>query len=118
LPAKGRPEDVQWWIKRGKSFDNMPCVKKPAEFGVIWWGWWKNLQPLWRRVDDSDNLLREIPADAEWSCLLYGDSNGLAIVVMTLAWWLRAIEPAKRGASEHAPLFDAIADVSWVLDAL
>ncbi|KAM6492907.1 hypothetical protein JOM56_011041 [Amanita muscaria] len=118
LPAKGRPEDVQWWIKQGKSFDNMPCIKKPAEFGVIWWGWWKNLQPSWRRIDDTDNLLREIPVDADWSCLLYGNSNGLAIVVMTLEWWLRAIEPAKLGASEHTPLFDAIADVGWVLEAL
>ncbi|KAM6501765.1 hypothetical protein JOM56_001742 [Amanita muscaria] len=118
LPAKGRPEDVQWWIKRGKAFDNMPSIKKPVEFATIWWGWWKNLQPSWRRVDETDNLSQVIPTDADWSCLLYGHSNGLAVVVMTLAWWIRAFEPAKFGICEHSRLVDAISDVGWVFQEL
>ncbi|KAM6497784.1 hypothetical protein JOM56_005732 [Amanita muscaria] len=115
LPAKGRPEEVHWWNKRGKSFDHMPAIKTPVEFGTIWWGWWQGMQPSWRKGNINEPLCCVAPKDAEWSHLCYGNTNGLAIIVMTLAWWIRAIAPDELGDVKHSPLFDAFADVGWIL---
>ncbi|KIL55867.1 hypothetical protein M378DRAFT_17559 [Amanita muscaria Koide BX008] len=91
LSAKYRPEDVKWWIKRGKAMNSLPKIKNPGEYNALWWAWWNHMQPSWRGA----SLSRTIPADFEWteSDLLLGGSNGLALVVMTLGWWIKAIEP-------------------------
>jgi len=58
-------------------------------------------------------LLREVHGD--WLNIHKGGTNRFFMVILTLAWWLRAIA----GVVDADPKFArALEDVSWVLDHL
>ena len=49
----------------------------------------------------------------DWGQLSLGSKDGLFLVVMTLAWWVHAQDPVV-----DSKLYDAISDVSWVMNHL
>lgn len=113
IPSKVRPEEIAWWIKRHKQASSVPKVKV-AEFATEWYGWWRAMQPAWRRVDEEQSLSRNIPSTEEWDTLARGGSNGLFLVVMALSWWLQGFtstEPTDE-------FWSAVSDVVWVLEAI
>jgi hypothetical protein len=87
----------------------VPQVINVEEFGANFGKWWLTMQPSWRK----ESLLRELPPDADWTVLKRGGSNGLALVVMTLSWWVRAA-----GENCCAKVSEAIEDLTWVLTHL
>ena len=61
-------------------------------------------------------LARIAPADADdWAAVKRGGCNGVFMVVMALSWWLAE---SKGGDGDLADVFDAVSDVSWVLDMI
>lgn len=56
--------------------------------------------------------MRTVPADADWTDLRRGGSNGLGLVVMALSWWV-GLTP-----TPDSDLATAIDDVKWVLSKL
>ena len=61
----------------------------------------------------DQTLLKEVNGD--WLNIRKGGSNGVFIVILTLAWWLHA----SNGVVDADPEFArALEDVSWVLDHL
>ena len=109
LPTIDRPEEIHWWIKRKKPVSLPPRVDKPSEFGLTWKNWWTAMQPEWRK---GDPLVKTAPADVDWALLMRGGSNGLALVVMSLSWWVGAVD------APDLDLSVAIDDVNWVLSEL
>ena len=109
LPTIDHPEEIHWWIKRKKPVSLPPCVDKPSEFGLTWKNWWTAMQPEWRK---GDPLVKTAPADMDWALLMCGGSNGLALVVMSLSWWVGAVD------APDVDLSVAIDDVNWVLSEL
>ena len=43
------------------------------------------MQPEWHK---GDSLVKTVPADVNWGLLMCGRSNGLAIVIVALSWWV------------------------------
>ena len=97
-------------MKTGRRFQaaQMPSLNNVGEFGTSCLAWWRAIQPLWR----GDELLREIPVDADWSVLLCGGSTGMLLVVLALSWWMSACD-AKGLVDER--LDGLITEVSWTL---
>ncbi|KAI0686906.1 hypothetical protein C8T65DRAFT_560514, partial [Cerioporus squamosus] len=89
LSPKSRPEEVKYWINRGRKYDKPPKIKSLPSFVTQFRKWWARLQPsdccdpeeLWP-------LLRNVPEDASrWSDVKRGGCNGLFMVIMCLSWW-------------------------------
>ncbi|TFK79958.1 hypothetical protein K466DRAFT_442385, partial [Polyporus arcularius HHB13444] len=89
LSPKARPEEVKYWIGRGRKYDKPPRIKSFPAFVGQFQKWWARLQPSERR--DPGNpwpLLKTAPEDpASWSDVRRGGCNGLFMVLMCLSWW-------------------------------
>ncbi|TFK80025.1 hypothetical protein K466DRAFT_451785, partial [Polyporus arcularius HHB13444] len=89
LSPKARPEEVKYWIARGRKYDKPPKIKSLGTFLAQFRQWWARLQPSERRDrDELWPLLKNEPEDTErWSDIRRGGWNGLFMVVMCLSWW-------------------------------
>ncbi|KAH9916108.1 uncharacterized protein BXZ73DRAFT_53969, partial [Epithele typhae] len=88
LSSKDRPEEVKFWISRGRHYPKPPTIKNPAHFAVTFKRWWTHLQPGCRRSTDSEwPLPRAVTDDTNWVSLQLGGANGIFVVIMCLAWW-------------------------------
>jgi hypothetical protein len=112
LPTKSHPAEVNWWIKCRKLASIHPHVVNTEEFGTNFKKWCALMQRTWRK---GESLLRNPPAKANWDTLKCGGSNGLALVVMALAWWVRVLNP---GQKHCARLLAVVEDLTWVLSQL
>jgi hypothetical protein len=56
-------------------------------------------------------LIRTVPDDADWGMVQYSGSNGLALAVMALSWWVDMKQPS-------VELSAALDDMRWVLTQL
>jgi hypothetical protein len=70
------------------------------------------MQPPWR---EGELLSRDVPADVDWEPILRGGSNGLALIVMALSWWIHS---SNAGSGVDEELHGAISDVHWVLSQI
>jgi hypothetical protein len=85
-----------------------------SEFSQSWWVWWKALQPKWRIMSDGQ-LLRQLPqGDETWVNTCKGGSNGFFMLILTLAWWLVALD----GNAEENSFNLALEDTIWVIDCM
>ena len=84
----------------------MPIPVNAEKFGALWNSWWKVIQPIWR----GKSLSRVVPLDANWSPLLCGGANGLLLVILALAWWMKATND-----STSTAIMAAIDEVNWAL---
>ena len=49
---------------------------------------------------------------------MHGRELGFAIIVMTLAWWIGAVEDNNLVDAQYFHLLDAVGDVIWVINQL
>ena len=70
------------------------------------------MQPSWREPESPFDIPSEVSANS-WSNLLCGGPNGLLLVILALAWWMRS-----SSETDLSPIKDAATDVTWVLDQL
>jgi hypothetical protein len=111
----GRPEEVAWWLKRGRKFKLIPPIKKRNEYTMAWISWWKGMQPEGRKTDPQAWPLPRMDFTTEdWSSVARAGSTGLLLVVIALAWWADHIQ----GAGQLEEFLVAVEDVSWVLSQI
>ncbi|KAH9885592.1 hypothetical protein C8Q73DRAFT_624379, partial [Cubamyces lactineus] len=90
LPCKHRPEEIKHWISRGRRYDRLPIVKSTAQYASAWKAWWISMQPLCRMPEGGAAWPpRSITPKAagQWDSLRVGGTNGIFIVVVSLAIW-------------------------------
>ncbi|KAI0693056.1 hypothetical protein C8T65DRAFT_539654, partial [Cerioporus squamosus] len=86
---KARPEEVKYWIGRGRKYDKPPKIKSLPAFVQQFYKWWTRLQPS-ERLDPEEPwpLLKIAPADeGSWSNVRCGGCNSLFMAIMCLSWW-------------------------------
>lgn len=108
-----RPEQVGWWLARGRKIEKIPPIDDVEEYGEQLRTWWTRLQPGWRteRTNGAWPLSQYTPVDEDWDSLAKGGANGLAPFMIALGWWLKSVED-ERAARELASVVE---DVMWVL---
>ncbi|KAJ8516237.1 hypothetical protein ONZ45_g6440 [Pleurotus djamor] len=132
LPAEDRPEEVHWWVHRGRS--KFPTITDIDSFASTWWDWWKGMQPKWRNLANVSGPLnhrhRSFPltiseARDAWTELDKPGQNGFLSVVATLGWLGHAIEHKNsllvlwnREVVEGRDWALAAADVVWVMQRI
>ena len=99
-------------MKRKRLSALCPAIDKPSEFGAAWLQWWVKMQPSWR---EGESLIRNLPDDADWGMISHAGSNGPALVLMTLSWWIACTKEDEQLSVE---LSTAIGEVQWVLSQL
>ncbi|KAF8984860.1 hypothetical protein BDQ17DRAFT_1436844 [Cyathus striatus] len=87
-----RPAEVTWWIQHHHSPLIIPDIVV-AEFGTTWMAWWNSIQPQWH-LSTMEHL------------------HSLCCVIMSLLWWVSAINQAPDDSAEK--LWNAVKDVTWV----
>ena len=119
-----RPDQVAWWLKRGRKANVTPVIDNPSAFAIAWQQWWKAMQPDWRRNDDKDKdtttLARTAPDDdAGWSTSKLHRSGpvGFHLIIMALAWWGKVVKWDK-DKKDGRKFLEAVEDVQWVLKEL
>ena len=70
------------------------------------------MQPSWRDPETPFDLPSEATA-ASWSHLLCGGPNGVLLVILALAWWMKCSSDAN-----PSPIEEAATDITWVLGQL
>ena len=73
-----------------------------------------SIQPAWR---NGVLLCKDVPTDYKWPELMQGGQLGMSLIVMTLAWWAKAVGD-NDALFVKSGLVDTITDVGWVLDQL
>ena len=113
LTNEMRPQQLSDWMQRHRLWDKAPQMDKASEFGAMWRGWWKVLQPDWRTPNDGDwPLVCDGPTSEGWPKLLKGGGNGFALVLLSLSWWMMREKDETRKTTESSSVFE---DVEWVL---
>ena len=97
---------------RRTQANQMPQVNDAKEYGDRWNAWWWSMQPSWRDPESPFELPSEATAGS-WSHLLCGGPNGVLLVILALAWWMRSTT-----ATNSSPIEEAGIDVTWVLGQL
>ena len=90
----------------------MPVINDPQEYGDRWNAWWWSMQPSWRDPESQFDIPSESSVGS-WSHLLCGGPNGLLLVILALAWWMKSST-----GSNSSLIEDAAIDVTWALDQL
>ena len=90
----------------------MPEVNDPKEYGDRWNAWWWSMQPSWRDPESPFDMPLEASAGS-WSHLVCGGPNGLLLVILALAWWMKC-----GTETNPSPIEEAARDITWVLGQL
>ena len=90
----------------------MPEVNDLKEYGDRWNAWWWGMQPSWRDPESPFTMPSEASAGS-WSHLLCGGPNGLLLVILALAWWMKS-----NAGNDSSIIKEAAIDVTWVLGQL
>lgn len=116
LGTEGRPEQIGWWLGRGRDYKRTPPIDDVAEYGEQMRGWWCTLQASWRREDAKGSwpLIRHAPLNEDWDSLARGGANGLMVFLVGLGWWLGKVEDKE----SVAELASVVEDVRWILDEI
>lgn len=108
-----RPKEVTDWIKSKKK-DVVPSIH-PGEYGDRFMGWWRNLQPSWRKnnLDPSFPLFRDVPEGETWQSLRKGGTAGIYVVVVSLSWWVKA-----QSVERDVNAWSVVDDLLWVIQQM
>ncbi|KAL0568245.1 SERTA domain-containing protein 3 [Marasmius crinis-equi] len=127
LATRGRPTWVTDWVGRGCNPTYLPEHHDAHKVVKEWWGWWKELQPKWRKFSERDRPLVSYPQTGSWDAISIGGSNGLTNVIATLVFAAVRLSKAPSSSTGRAKqdrenarkdLQDALNDVSLVLDGV
>lgn len=91
----------------------MPEIADPKEYGDSWNSWWWSMQPSWRDPESPFDISSEASAGS-WSHLICGGPNGLLLVIVALAWWMKC----DTSGTNPSLIEEAAIDVTWVLGQL
>lgn len=102
------------WLKNGRrtQANQMPIINDPKEYGDRLNAWWWSMQPSWRHPGSPLEMPSEV-STGSWSHLLCGGPNGLLLVILALAWWMKCST-----GTNSSPIEEAATDVAWVLAQL
>jgi hypothetical protein len=100
--AKLRPVQVGAWVQRART--GTPEIKDVALFAKEWATWWRDINPVWRKV-----TLPMEKKDGPWAFMDLPGPNGFLNVLVCLLWWRQRLE------QESQEWRDAVDDVTWVL---
>ena len=112
-----RPDEVAWWIARGRKVPPTITLQRLTAFEEVWWAWWKGLQPIACGVTEVEGFLTathrsHLDGEDKWACLRKHGQNGWYTVLATLVWWATTLGDS---CSSHAGWVAAVEDVTWVL---
>lgn len=113
LPAKGRPECVSEWIRRGRPPGWMPTVTA-SKLETAFKAWWLSLQPK-GRVSGKGAMIATDLESGGWEVLRKPGLNGLLSALVGLFYWGGAL---KRSAKQHAAWATCVEDCILVLGHL
>lgn len=95
-----------------------PSVNSWEVYDDLWWKWWCHIQPGDRPVIDGRPSFVE-KNSIDWEEINVWGQNGLALVVVALAWWGKALNGRTMDGSnlseEESSWKAAVRDVTWVL---
>ncbi|KAJ7718485.1 hypothetical protein DFH07DRAFT_683346, partial [Mycena maculata] len=100
--AKRRPHQVKDWVSRARKY--VPIIEDADAFGRIWWEWWTDISPPWRK--STKPMGRNSGGD--WTVLDIAGPNGFLNVLACLKWWFDK-DASSSGWAE------AVDDVTWAL---
>ena len=110
LPAKGRPECVSEWIRRGRPPGWMPTITA-SKLETAFKAWWLSLQPK-GRVSRRGAIIATDLESGGWEVLRKPGLNGLLSALVGLFYWGGAL---KRSAKQHAAWATCVEDCILVL---
>ena len=109
-----RPEEIEWWMRRGRKYNRTPQIKDVAAFGASWMDWWAKMQPP-RRGTTWPFPHTPLRDQWQWNDLRKGGSNGLFLAIISLSWWLAEAVEVQGDLSDVKV---ALADVTWCLEQM
>lgn len=104
---------VAWWLARGRKYSLVPDIKDVGVYGGQVRGWWRAIQPEWRKEHAEGDwpLHRQAPLDEDWDLVARGGPNGLMMVMMAIGWWFGRLDDKKAVAE----LGSVVEDITWAL---
>ena len=89
---------------------NIPELNSVDEFLEQYQLWWSSLQPAWRTTLHSEPFTKASPPRSDWTKLCRTGPNGLALIVLALAWLSSYI----RSDNALFPTYDLyVKDATW-----
>ncbi|KZP26975.1 hypothetical protein FIBSPDRAFT_661231, partial [Athelia psychrophila] len=66
-----------------------PPIRRPSQYGIAWYTWWRTLQPGWRLegVADGSMVQHGEAGNEDWLKVAKGVLNGFVLVLISLSWW-------------------------------
>lgn len=114
--STNRPTDIDRWIKYGRMIADSD-IEDLESWERSWWAWWGNLVDG-RTVSRGNPSSAVLSPDFSWRVLDVTSSCGLILVMVSLSWWGRAIWKEDVGDSKAQGWRDAVAEVTFALDAI
>lgn len=103
---EGAPKELLWWQTKAKrNIAKLPTIDNP-QFGASVRGWWNVIQPEWRLPD----LSCVVPVGHAWFEFKAAGPEGLYLVIMAMALWLRILRTDERAHFENLAK-----DMTWFL---
>lgn len=115
LPASKRPVQIRQWVQKHRRYDWVPTITDIAKYGAECQTWWSTLQPSTRAKTSSGTLSRKRLSKDAWVPLMQGGPNGVFLVVMLLAWWIRA---AGEGTDDLRAALEMADDLGWAFSQI
>ncbi|KAK7022762.1 SERTA domain-containing protein 3 [Paramarasmius palmivorus] len=87
ISTKLRVHGFDWWHKNGRfrtTALTTPAEAKTQGYGVLWWKWWTDVNPAWRRKGDAFVLPN---TDGDLDELHRPGKAGLVVLLVGLRWW-------------------------------
>ncbi|KAJ8701490.1 hypothetical protein PTI98_000260 [Pleurotus ostreatus] len=112
FPTDNRPAQVAQWFAYGRSYKDDPDIPDVIKYEQDLLAWWNGLQPEWPRSAGPLPLPSySAPDGHDWSSLKITGRSGLLVVMVSFAWWGKAV-----GISPS--WLTASADLKHALDAM
>ena len=90
LSITSRPAYFDCWMKAHRPLKKgrVPTLNHDEQLKFLseFQNWWSSLQPGWRTLLHSDAFTRTGPLHSDWESLSRASPNGVALVVLSLAW--------------------------------
>lgn len=105
-------------MQNHRNYSKVPSLAghRLKPFVAGWKLWWGELQPAWRDTTQWPPARDRATKGTDWRCLQQGGPNGLYLVIVSLAWWFRAV--LDKESRQQKEVFEAMKDVGWVLKNL
>ena len=104
LSAESQPLCIQEWIRRAHPTTWHPVIMSIPAFEKSFEAWWNNLQPDWRKNNNSSIAFDNI--DGDWEKLRKAGLNGIHSIIVTLFYWGCRVQGSVMKCSRWASLVE------------